>query len=68
MLPDDFRNRGCMLLIVNLFSPGVIEDRVDGMRKHLYPPATKSHIYNTLVAWFLSLVSDVSLLMHEVNQ
>ncbi|KAG8006843.1 hypothetical protein GBF38_022885 [Nibea albiflora] len=37
-------------------SPGMVGDRAHDRRKHLYPAATKSHIYNTLVAWFLSLV------------
>lgn len=47
-----------MLLIIDLSSPGMVLSRVNGRRrKHLYPAAIKSHIYNTLVAWFLSLVS-----------
>nr|XP_046271976.1 dynein axonemal assembly factor 8 isoform X2 [Scatophagus argus] len=49
-------HKGCMLLMVNLASPGMVGGRPHGRRKHLYPAATKSHIYNTLVAWFLSLV------------
>lgn len=56
-LPADIESKGCMLLIVDLSSPGMVGDRRHGKRKHLYPAATKSHIYNTLVAWFLSLVS-----------
>lgn len=51
-----------MLLIVNLSGPGMVGDRANDRRKHLYPAATRSHIYNTLVAWFLSLVSEQWLL------
>lgn len=54
-----------MLLKVNLCSPGVIEDR--GHWKRKYPAATKLHIYNTLVAWFLSLVSGQWLLSSYVS-
>ncbi|CAI5675903.1 unnamed protein product [Oreochromis niloticus] len=53
-LPAGIESKGSMLLKVNLCSAGVIEDRGHGKRK--YPAATKLHIYNTLVAWFLSLV------------
>ncbi|XP_067332532.1 dynein axonemal assembly factor 8 isoform X2 [Channa argus] len=56
MLPENIKRNGCLLLIVNLSSPGMVGDRAHGKRKHLYSAATKSHIYNTLVAWFLSLV------------
>ncbi|XP_026020286.1 uncharacterized protein LOC113020483 [Astatotilapia calliptera] len=55
-LPAGIESKGSMLLKVNLCSPGVIEDRGHGKRK--YPAATKLHIYNTLVAWFLSLVGS----------
>ncbi|KAM8725048.1 dynein axonemal assembly factor 8 isoform 1-T1 [Acanthopagrus schlegelii] len=56
-LPADIESKQCMLLIIDLCSPGMVLSRVNGKRrKHLYPAATKSHIYNTLVAWFLSLV------------
>ncbi|XP_074512139.1 dynein axonemal assembly factor 8 [Sebastes fasciatus] len=55
-LPADIESKGRMLLIVDLSSPGVVGARAHGRRKHLNPAATKSHIYNTLVAWFLSLV------------
>ncbi|XP_051243484.1 dynein axonemal assembly factor 8 isoform X2 [Dicentrarchus labrax] len=55
-LPVDIESKGCMLLIINLSSPGMVGDRAYGRKKHLYPAATQSHIYNTLVAWFLSLV------------
>lgn len=58
-LPADITSKACMLLIVNLSSPGMIGDRRHGRRRHLHPAATKSHIYNTLVAWFLSLVSEM---------
>ncbi|XP_026181938.1 uncharacterized protein LOC113141620 [Mastacembelus armatus] len=55
-LPEDIKSEGCMLLTVSLSSPGMIGGRAHGKRKHLYSAATKSHVYNTLVAWFLSLV------------
>nr|XP_020466175.1 uncharacterized protein C16orf71 homolog isoform X2 [Monopterus albus] len=55
-LPEDVKREGCILLTVSLSSPGMIGDRAPGKRKHLYPAATNSHIYNTLVAWCLSLV------------
>ncbi|KAE8283360.1 hypothetical protein D5F01_LYC18762 [Larimichthys crocea] len=55
-LPAETGSKGCMLLIVNLSGPGMVGDRANDRRKHLYPAATRSHIYNTLVAWFLSLV------------
>ncbi|XP_070836839.1 dynein axonemal assembly factor 8 [Chaetodon trifascialis] len=55
-LPPDIESQGCVLLIVDLSSPGMVGDRAQGRRKHVCPAATKSHIYNTLVAWFLSLV------------
>ncbi|KAM9346620.1 dynein axonemal assembly factor 8 [Symphorus nematophorus] len=55
-LPTDIKGKQCVLLIVHLSSPGVVGHRVRGGRKHLHPAATKLHIYNTLVAWFLSLV------------
>lgn len=57
MLPEDIISKGCILLIVHLSSPGMVGDRAHGKKKHLYPAETKSHIYNTLVTWFLSLVS-----------
>ncbi|KAK2833238.1 hypothetical protein Q5P01_017127 [Channa striata] len=56
MLPENIKSNDCMLLIVSLSSPGMVGDRAHGKRKNLYPAATKSHIYNALVAWFLSLV------------
>ncbi|XP_059203241.1 dynein axonemal assembly factor 8 [Centropristis striata] len=55
-LPADIESKGCMLLIVDLSSPGVVGAGAHGRKKHLTPSATKSDIYNTLVAWFLSLV------------
>ncbi|XP_060883220.1 dynein axonemal assembly factor 8 [Labrus mixtus] len=54
-LPADMKSKVCMILIVNLSGPGMVGDG-----GHLYPAATKSHIYNTLVAWFLSLVGPNS--------
>ncbi|XP_032392881.1 uncharacterized protein LOC116702662 isoform X1 [Etheostoma spectabile] len=59
-LPANIESKGCMLLTVNLSSPGMVEARAHGRKKHLDPAATKSDIYNTLVAWFLSLVGPDS--------
>lgn len=47
--------KASVLLKVSLSSPGVIGDRGQ-KRKH--PAATRAHIYNTLVAWFLSVVCE----------
>ncbi|KAG7223157.1 hypothetical protein INR49_015765, partial [Caranx melampygus] len=52
-LPGDIKTKGCILLTVKLSSPGMVEDRVPGKRNSA---EIKAHIYNTLVAWFLSLV------------
>ncbi|XP_071326366.1 dynein axonemal assembly factor 8 isoform X2 [Trachinotus anak] len=57
-LTEDVKNTGCMLLTVSLSSPGMVGDRAHGKRN---PAATKSHVYNTLVAWFLSLVGSDAL-------
>ncbi|KAM6914113.1 dynein axonemal assembly factor 8 isoform 2-T2 [Lycodopsis pacificus] len=55
-LPADIESERRMLLTVDLSSPGVVGSRSHRTRKHLNSAATKSDIYNTLVAWFLSLV------------
>ncbi|XP_026203624.1 uncharacterized protein LOC113153922 isoform X2 [Anabas testudineus] len=54
--PEDITSKDCILLTVTLSSPGMVGHQAHGKRKHLYPADAKSHIYNTLVAWFLSLV------------
>ncbi|CAK6971210.1 dynein axonemal assembly factor 8 [Scomber scombrus] len=54
-LPADIESKGCMQLIVSLSSPGMAESRSHGKRKYL-DPVTKANVYNTLVAWCLSLV------------
>ncbi|KAM7387063.1 hypothetical protein PAMA_009605 [Pampus argenteus] len=54
-LPADIESKGCMLLIVSLYSPGMVEGRCHGKRKYL-DSVTKTDTYNILVAWFLSLV------------
>ncbi|XP_041673463.1 dynein axonemal-associated protein 1 [Cheilinus undulatus] len=56
-LPANWESKGQMMLIVNLSSPGMVEE-AEGLP---CPAATKSHIYNTLVAWFLSLVGPCPL-------
>ncbi|XP_068434963.1 dynein axonemal assembly factor 8 [Clinocottus analis] len=55
-LPTDIEGKAQMLLIADLSSPGVVGSSAHRKRKHLESAATKSDIYNTLVAWFLSLV------------
>ncbi|XP_054463217.1 dynein axonemal assembly factor 8 [Anoplopoma fimbria] len=55
-LPADIESKGRMLLIVDLSSPGAVGSRAHRKPKHLNSAETKSDIYNTLVAWFLSLV------------
>ncbi|XP_068584129.1 dynein axonemal assembly factor 8 isoform X2 [Cebidichthys violaceus] len=55
-LPADIESKRRVLLTVDLSSPGVVGSRAHRKRKHLDSAATKSDIYNTLVAWFLSLV------------
>ncbi|XP_074552965.1 dynein axonemal assembly factor 8 isoform X2 [Halichoeres trimaculatus] len=54
-LPVDMGSEGRMVLRVNLSSPGVVYDGA-----YQYSAAARSHIYNTLVAWFLSLVGPNS--------
>ncbi|XP_075942837.1 dynein axonemal assembly factor 8 [Anarhichas minor] len=65
-LPADIESKRRMLLTVDLSSPGVVGSRSHRTRKHLNSAATKSDIYNTLVAWFLSLVSEQQLLSPTV--
>lgn len=66
-LPADIENKGRMLLIVSLSSPGMVEGRSHGKRKYL-DSVTKANIYNTLVAWFLSLVSEQWLFFPNICQ
>ncbi|XP_041856311.1 dynein axonemal-associated protein 1 isoform X3 [Melanotaenia boesemani] len=61
-LPGNIENEGCVLLTVSLFSPGMVgeKDVAHGKENYIYSAATKSYIYNTLVAWFLSLAGPDS--------
>ncbi|KAM4531385.1 dynein axonemal assembly factor 8 [Odontesthes bonariensis] len=61
-LPENIESQGWMLLSVSLSSPGMVGcmKAASGKRKHLHSAETKSHIYNTLVAWFLSLAGPDS--------
>ncbi|KAK5855870.1 hypothetical protein PBY51_007508 [Eleginops maclovinus] len=54
-LSADIESKGCMLLIVDLSSPGTVGARAHGRNKHRNPALSKPDIYNTLVAWLLSL-------------
>ncbi|XP_029013733.1 dynein axonemal assembly factor 8 isoform X3 [Betta splendens] len=55
VLPEDIISEDCIVLIVQLSSPGVIRGRAHEKGNRRRPAATESHIYNTLVSWFLSL-------------
>ncbi|KAM9746412.1 dynein axonemal assembly factor 8 isoform 1-T1 [Menidia menidia] len=56
-LPAKMESQDWVSLTVSLSGPGMIESLnvPTGKRKHLFSSETKSHIYNALVAWFLSL-------------
>ncbi|XP_010794527.1 uncharacterized protein isoform X2 [Notothenia coriiceps] len=54
-LSADIESKGCMLLIVDLSTPGTVGARAHGRNKRRNPAPSKPDVYNTLVAWFLSL-------------
>ncbi|KAJ4931910.1 hypothetical protein JOQ06_010346 [Pogonophryne albipinna] len=54
-LSADIESKGCMLLIVDLSTPGTVGARAHRRNKHRNPAPSKPDVYNTLVAWFLSL-------------
>ncbi|KAI4821973.1 hypothetical protein KUCAC02_007543 [Chaenocephalus aceratus] len=54
-LSADIESKGCMLLIVDLSTPGTVGARAHGRNKHRNPAPSKPDVYNILVAWFLSL-------------
>ncbi|XP_041735691.1 dynein axonemal assembly factor 8 isoform X4 [Coregonus clupeaformis] len=56
-LPADMEDKECLLLTVCLSSPGLVASSGHHWKAPTVESATtKSHIYNALVAWFLSLV------------
>ncbi|XP_024246039.1 dynein axonemal assembly factor 8 isoform X1 [Oncorhynchus tshawytscha] len=56
-LPADMEDKECLLLTVCLSSPGLVASSSHHWKAPTVESATtKSHIYNALVAWFLSLV------------
>uniref|UniRef100_A0AAV2KKY6 Uncharacterized protein n=1 Tax=Knipowitschia caucasica TaxID=637954 RepID=A0AAV2KKY6_KNICA len=66
-LPTDLGNEGHMLLIVKLSSPGTVLETRQRKSQKIDWTLTKPHLYNTLVAWFLSLVDPQSSRAMEAN-
>ncbi|XP_048049656.1 dynein axonemal assembly factor 8 isoform X2 [Megalobrama amblycephala] len=54
-LPADLQMRECLLLTVSLSSPGVVAGRMQRKAQTVDSVFMKSHLYNALIAWFLSL-------------
>ncbi|KAK7174436.1 hypothetical protein R3I93_001602 [Phoxinus phoxinus] len=54
-LPADLEMRECLLLTVSLSSLGVVAGRMQRKAKTVDSVFIKSHVYNALIAWFLSL-------------
>ncbi|XP_067276701.1 dynein axonemal assembly factor 8-like [Pseudorasbora parva] len=54
-LPADLQMRECLLLTVSLSSLGVVAGRMQRKAKTVNSVFIKSHVYNALIAWFLSL-------------
>ncbi|XP_067089795.1 dynein axonemal assembly factor 8 [Osmerus mordax] len=55
-LPTDIIKNESLLLTVCLSSIGIVAGNSHGKAQTVESSTTKSHIYNTLVSWFLSLV------------
>lgn len=55
-LPADLEMRECLLLTVSLSSLGVVAGRMQRKAQTVDSAFIKSHVYNALIAWFLSLV------------
>lgn len=55
-LPPDLQMKECLLLTVPLSSPGVVAGRIQRKTQTVDSVLIKSHIYNALIAWFMSLV------------
>nr|XP_055045650.1 dynein axonemal assembly factor 8 isoform X3 [Misgurnus anguillicaudatus] len=54
-LPPDLKIRECLLLTVSLSIPGVVTGKAQKKAQTVDAVSLNSHVYNTLVAWFLSL-------------
>lgn len=57
-LPTDIIKHESLLLTVCLSSIGIVAGNSHGKAQTVESATTKSHIYNALVSWFLSLVND----------
>lgn len=55
-LPTDSMNKECLLLTVCLSSLGIVSSNSHRKAQTVELATTKSHIYNSLVSWFLALV------------
>ncbi|XP_077069551.1 dynein axonemal assembly factor 8 [Siphateles boraxobius] len=54
-LPADLEMRECLLLTVSLSSLGVVAGKMQRKAQTVDSVFIKSHVYNALIAWFLSL-------------
>ncbi|KAL1278533.1 hypothetical protein QQF64_025206, partial [Cirrhinus molitorella] len=54
-LPPDLQMKDCLLLTVSLSSPGMVSGRMQRKTQTMDSALIKSHVYNALIAWFLSL-------------
>ncbi|XP_059415123.1 dynein axonemal assembly factor 8 [Carassius carassius] len=54
LLPD-LQMKECLLLTVSLSSPGVVAGRTQRKTQTTDSALSKSHVYNALIAWFMSL-------------
>lgn len=55
-LPSHLKSRECLLLMVPLLSPGVVAGQAKGKAQTVESTSLRSHIYNSLIVWFMSLV------------
>ncbi|KAK1804767.1 hypothetical protein P4O66_003615 [Electrophorus voltai] len=55
-LPGTLWSRECLLLTITLLSPVVVAEPAQGKRHTVESTSVKSHVYNSLIAWFMSLV------------
>ncbi|KAG7316913.1 hypothetical protein KOW79_019211 [Hemibagrus wyckioides] len=54
-LPSSIKIRESLVLMVPLSSPGVVAGRAEGKTRTVESTSLGSHVYNTLIAWFMSL-------------
>ncbi|XP_073686478.1 dynein axonemal assembly factor 8 [Garra rufa] len=54
-LPPDLQMKDCLLLTVSLSSPGMVAGRMQRKTQTMDSALIKSHVYNALIAWFMSL-------------